>query len=136
MKKAYFVTVEEITDTVKDKSYTTKERIVTKIILCIYLKALTVGILFSIKQVILIASFVSFIASIAFGPLSNIASKSDLSKMITWLISFTGGCVFTLITYENSLFEGIIPLNDANIGNTLTLSAIGITLLYDLLNVK
>lgn len=67
MKKAYFVTVEEITDTVKDKSYTTKERIVTKIILCIYLTALTVGILFSIKQVILIASFVSFIASIAFG---------------------------------------------------------------------
>lgn len=136
MKKTYFVTVEEITDTVKDKSYTTKERIVTKIILCIYLTALTVGILFSIKQVILIASFVSFIASIAFGPLSGITSRSDLSKMITWLISFTGGCVFTLITYENSLFEGIIPLNDANIGNTLTLSAIGITLLYDLLNVK
>ena len=50
MKKTYFVTVEEITDTVKDKSYTTKERIVTKIILCIYLTALTVGILFSIKN--------------------------------------------------------------------------------------
>ena len=136
MKKTYFVTVEEITDTVKDKSYTTKERIVTKIILCIYLTALTVGILFSIKQVILIASFVSFIASIAFGPLSGITSRSDLSKMITWLISFTGGCVFAVITYENSLFEGINPLNGANIGNTLTLSAIGITLLYDLLNVK
>lgn len=136
MKKAYFVTVEEITDTVKDKSYTTKERIVTKIILCIYLTALTVGILFSIKQVILIASFVSFIASIAFGPLSGITSRSDLSKMITWLISFTGGCVFAVITYENSLFEGINPLNGANIGNTLTLSAIGITLLYDLLNIK
>ena len=124
MKKTYFVTVEEITDTVKDKSYTTKERIVTKIILCIYLTALTVGILFSIKQVILIASFVSFIASIAFGPLSGITSRSDLSKMITWLISFTGGCVFAVITYENSLFEGINPLNGANIGNTLTLSAI------------
>ena len=136
MKKTYFVTVEEITDTGKDKSYTTKERIVTKILLCIYLTALTVGILFSLKQVILISSFVSFIASIAFGPLSGITSRSDLSKMITWLISFTGGCVFAVITYENSLFEGINPLNGANIGNTLTLSAIGITLLYDLLNIK
>jgi len=136
MKKMYFVTVEEITDTVENKSYTLAEKIVTKIVLCIYLAILTGGVLFSIKEAILIASFVSFIASIAFGPLSGITSRSDLSKMITWLISFTGGCVFAVITYENSLFEGINPLNGANIGNTLTLSAIGITLLYDLLNIK
>lgn len=136
MKKTYFVTVEEITDTVKDKSYTTKERIVTKIILCIYLTALTVSILFSLKQVILISSFVSFIASIAFGPLSSIASRSDLTKIITWFISFAGGCALTVMTYENSYLERITQLNNENIGNTLTLSAIGITLLYDLLKVK
>ena len=136
MKKMYFVTVEEITDAVENKSYTLAEKIVTKIVLCIYLAILTGGVLFSIKEAILIASFVSFIASIAFGPLSGITSRSDLSKMITWFISFAGGCVLTVMSYENSYLERITQLNNENIGNTLTLSAIGITLLYDLLKVK
>ena len=52
------------------------------------------------------------------------------------VISFAGGCALTVMTYENSYLERITQLNNENIGNTLTLSAIGITLLYDLLKVK
>lgn len=104
--------------------------------LIIYLIALALGVGIISQQAILVSSFVSFIASIAFGPLSSIASRSDLTKIITWFISFAGGCALTVMTYENSYLERITQLNNENIGNTLTLSAIGITLLYDLLKVK
>ena len=132
MKKTYFVTVEEVEKNTGANNISPQMPISVIVTLTIYLIVLAFGVGIINQKAILVSSFVSFFASLAFGPFSKICSATKTSKMISWLSAFTAGFILAAIFSWKNVFESFKPLNNENIGNTLALAAIGMTLAYDL----